>query len=636
MDDLAIGIDLGTTNSCVSLYINNTTKILENAFGERITPSFIYFTPNGEMLIGEHAKRMSAVKPENGIYEMKRLVGRQFDDPQLQRSLKYFPFQVTADAANRPMISVKQKSKLVKKTPQELYTILLTWLKKFTEEKLGQTVNKVVITVPAYFNVTQREVTLEAAKQAGFTVLKLLNEPTAAALAYYFENEIEETHRCLVYDLGGGTFDVAILEKRSENIEVLCVAGDTQLGGHDIDNCILKHIYKVLVSKYGYNCKDDPDNKRRLRNLCEEAKKELSILEETVINIYGMIPGYPRIKLPLTRGEFEAMADKLFQRTISILDKCLQSSKISKRSIQEVILCGGSTRIPKIQKLVSEYFDGKKLNKSVNPDECVGDGAALQAAMLSTNQKQKIEQLQMVDVVPLSIGTTGTTMCFDMVFMIKRGTRLPATKSEEYVNTEINETTFVFDICEGERLDVRKNRALGTMVLNNIQSAPPGQCKVIFTLTIDENGILTAKAEEVFRNNKKEVKVCYTRGDKSEREIRNSLLDAFENQKNDLKFQQFIPFKRYLIKYCAAMIFNLEDKGLVGRYKEEYEFCKVTKTTAESLEMDEEVRARELIQECERRCGLIVRNRAFEYMPEPDITMLLPILRSLFSDVLDK
>ncbi|KAJ3666536.1 hypothetical protein Zmor_001974 [Zophobas morio] len=373
MDDIVIGIDLGTTNSFISVYTRGRIRILENERGARVTPSFIYFPPEGGTVIGEYAKTMSLQKPENSIYEMKRLIGRQFDD---------------------------------------------TYIKKLS----------------TYFNVTQREVTLTAAKDAGFTVLKLLNEPTAAALAYYFVNDITENHISLVYDFGGGTFDVAILEKKTDNVEVLCVNGDTQLGGHDLDNCILDYIVEVLRTDYRYNTKIDPDTKRRLRNKCEVAKKDLSSANEAFITINGMVPKHPRIIITLTRDVFEEKVSKLFKKTIDILHNCLVESKISKQSIQEVILCGGSTRIPKIQEMVSEYFGHKKLNKSVHPDECVAEGAALQAAMLSINKKQDIKQLKMVDVLPLSLGFS--SLGSEMVVIIRRNTKLPTKKSRVYVNGE--------------------------------------------------------------------------------------------------------------------------------------------------------------------------------------------------------
>ncbi|XP_063912111.1 heat shock 70 kDa protein-like isoform X2 [Zophobas morio] len=309
MDDIVIGIDLGTTNSCISVYTRGRIRILENERGARVTPSFIYFPPEGGIVIGEYAKTMSLQKPENGIFEMKRLIGRQFDDTYIQKTLEYFPFVITSGVSNFPVISFKQNNTTIQKTPQELCTIILQELKKYAEAKLNQIVNKVVKTVPAYFNVTQREVTLAAAKDAGFTVLKLLNEPTAAALAYYFDNDVTENHISLVYDLGGGTFDVAILKKKPDTVEVICVDGDSQLGGQDLDNCIFDYIAEVLRKDYHYNAKIDPDAKRRLRNKCEEAKKDLSSANEAVITINGMVPNHPRIIITLTRAVFEEKAN---------------------------------------------------------------------------------------------------------------------------------------------------------------------------------------------------------------------------------------------------------------------------------------------------------------------------------------
>ncbi|KAJ3659847.1 hypothetical protein Zmor_011512 [Zophobas morio] len=613
MDDLVIGIDLGTTNSCIYVFMNNKLKILEYKSGGRIIPSFIYFPPNGGVVIGEHAKKMAVQEPKNGIYEMKRLVGRKFDDVQLQKSLGYFPFTVSADCSNNPMVSFEQKNVTVKKTPQELYTVLLKELKKYAEAKLSETINKVVITVPAYFNVTQREVTLAAAQDAGFTVLKLLNEPTAAALAYYYDQDIEETHRSLVYDFGGGTFDVAILEKLFDNVEVISVAGDTRLGGHDLDNCILDYVYQHLRDKYDYDPQWDSDDKRRLSLKCEEAKKALSDADESIITINGMVPQHPKIMISITRKQFEDMADNLFKKTIDILHNCLKDSKLSKKSIQEVILCGGSTRIPKIQEMISKYFDGKQLNKFGNPDEYVAEGAALQAAMLSTSRKQNIEKLKLTDVVPLSIGSD--SLGNKMIFLIKRGSRLPVSESYTYFTVVNNQSEMRFDVYEGERSDARKNRQLGTFLLNNLAPAPPGQREVIFTLTVDVNGILTAKAEEKFSNNIKELKIEYIRSSKSDSEVENTLLAAAENKLNDERFTKFAMSKSYLINYCVRVLYNLEEQKLTDEYKEIYDFCSSTRTSADLLEMNDENKVKDLIQECKRRCATIVATHKFQFMP---------------------
>ncbi|XP_063923246.1 heat shock 70 kDa protein-like [Zophobas morio] len=614
MHDLVIGIDLGTTNSCVSLYLNGRVKVIENDAEGRITPSFIYFSADGGITIGEHAKKMAVLKPEHGIYEIKRLVGRKYDDSKLQKSIEWFSFQVTSDEANLPVVCVEQDGEISRKTPQELYTILLRELKRDVEEKLETTINKVVITVPAYFNVKQREVTLEAAENAGFTVLKLLNEPTAAALAYYFDNKIHETHFSLVFDLGGGTFDAAVLQQRLDNIEVLSVAGDTQLGGHDFDSCILEHVCQILQDEHNYDPKNDADDKRRLKKKCEEAKKELSSTDETTIVLNGMVPDCPKLRITITRKQFESMAEQLFQKTIDILHLCLQNSKVPKSEIQAVILCGGSTRIPKIQEMITEYFDGIKLNKFVNPNECVAEGAALQAAMLSKSSKQKIEMLKMVDVVPISLGFND--LGNEMVFLINRNTKIPMSASINYTTTYNNQSGFDLGIYEGERSDARKNRYLGNLSMDGLTPAPPGQVEVIATLTLDHNGILTAKAEEKCGGNFKELQVKYTPGDRSESEIHNTLLDAENNKENDEKFREFCKLKIYLINYCTSITYNLENMGLVDDYEEIYDFCNETEDVLDQVEMDKMTQLKTLIDKCRVRCHPLVQRHNFESMPE--------------------
>ena len=395
-------------------------------------------------------------------------------------------------------------------------------------------------------------------------------------------------------------------------MEVLCVGGDTQLGGHDLDNCILDYILEVLRNDYNYKAKIDPDDKRRLRNKCEEAKKELSSANEALITINGMVPKHPRIIITLKRGVFEDKASKLFKKTIDILHNCVVDSKISKQSIQEVILCGGSTRIPKIQEMVSEYFGGKQLNKSIHPDECVAEGAALQAAMLSVNKKQNIEQLEMVDVVPLSLGFG--SLGNEMVVIIRRNTKLPTKEFQVYVNRNDGETLISVRIYEGERTDVRKNRYLGKLSIDGLTQAPPGQRRVTFTLNIDSNGILTARAEEILSNNVKEVKVNYTRGDRSEFEIQNSLLAAAENQETDKKFTNFVRIKTYLILYFVRFLYNLDKKNL--SYESIKIFCEQSEKDLDDMEVDEEERVKNIYEEVKTKSYAIAKTHAFDYMPE--------------------
>ncbi|XP_063923043.1 heat shock 70 kDa protein-like [Zophobas morio] len=601
MEDLVIGIDLGTTNSCVSLYLDGKTRILENSDGGRITPSFIFFTSIDDPVVGEHARRIAATKPDHGIYEVKRLVGRTFTDSYVQKNLKYLAFKVERGESNTPLVVVQQRNKVLKKTPQELCSIILQKLKSDVEAKLRQTVNKVVITVPAYFNVTQREVTLAAAEDAGFTVLKLLNEPTAAALFYYFEYDKSEENYSLVYDLGGGTFDVAILKRSSNNIEIVCVDGDTQLGGHDFDNIIVNYVAEQLIKHYDYDPRNDKENLRRLHNKCEDAKKALSSVPETVIVLIGFVKDHPNIQISITREEFETIADPLFKRTMDIVDACVKGSTISKNSIKEVILSGGSTRIPKIQKLLCGFFDEKTINKFVNPDECVAEGAALQAAMLSTSSRQVIGKIQLIDVVPLSLGLADFVN--EMSIVIPRNSTIPARGTESYRTLENRQSVMSFRVFEGERLNVIKNRLLGHFEITNITPAPPGRCEAIVTFAVDANGILIVTAQEKYKNNVKQLKINYARGNKSEEEINNSILDAEKYKKEDQLFQQFAQLKGYLIKYCVSVMYNLDKKKLNNTHRGIYEMCEETMNTAESMSLEEKKRVEELIQEIKVQSG---------------------------------
>ncbi|KAJ3659851.1 hypothetical protein Zmor_011516 [Zophobas morio] len=610
MDDLVIGIDLGTTNSCISLYKKGKLKILENPEGERTTPTFIFFHPEGGVIFGKHAPKMASDQTENGIYEVKRLVGRTYDDPRLQESVKYLSYNVKPDESNLPVVTLKQKKQIVTKTPQEVYTAILKELKKYAEEKLGHDVKKAVITVPAYFNILQREVTLAAAKEAGFDVLKLLNEPTAAALAYYFEND-NQKRKCLVYDFGGGTFDIAVLERHGKNIDIICVAGDSQLGGHDLDKCLQEHVHRELKEKYDFIV-ESPEDKRSLRNKCEDAKKQLSTIPETVIVINGMVEQHPKIKMVITRKQFEELADDLVKMTIRMLDDCLSRSGISKESIEEVILCGGSSRIPKVQDLLSEYFDTKKLSKFVNPDECVAAGAALQAAMLSKHQDQKIDVIEMVDVVPLSLGFGNVAN--EMNFLIMRNTKIPATASKIFRTIIENQRSMPFKIYEGERSDARLNRLIGNFTIKDLTPAPPGELKIIATLSIDHNGILRATAKEEGKN-MKELSISFTRGERSERDIINSIKDAEVNQEYDEKFKDFGRLKRYFIEYCGGVIYNMEKKKLVKKYKMAYDFCKVCRDIATNFEMNKLDELKTLIEKCKTQCEHIAHTHKFKHMP---------------------
>jgi heat shock protein 1/8 len=614
MSEVAIGIDLGTTNSCVYVHMNNRLKILESKEGGRITPSYVFFTDQNAVIVGQYAKRMADAKPEYGIYEIKRLVGRKYDDPYVKNNLNYLPFQVK-NIGNEPAVVIQCRNQIIKKSPQDLCTYILEKIKTDAEAKLGHPIHKAVITVPAYFNIAQREVTLAAANRAGFTVLKLLNEPTAAALSYYYENNrsTEDKSYSLVYDLGGGTFDVAILQKGDSDIKIVGVDGDTHLGGHDFDNLLVEHVCQVLIEKYNYNPKNDRRNMRRLSNECEEAKKILSVSEETVIILTAFLTDPNTIEIPITRKEFETKAQDLFKKTIDIVDRCLKKANLDNDDIKEVILSGGSTRIPKIQAMITDYFKGKALNKFINPDECVAEGAALQAAMLSKDSSQEITHIKITDVTALSLGISNFVDL--MTFLIKRNTPIPTSNKTRRITVYNNQTSMTFDIYEGERLEAKKNHFLGVLEISDLTPAPPGECTIEVTMSIDQNGILKVSARETVSNKTKDLKIVYTRGSRSDGEIKNTIVDATENKQEDQRFSKFAELKGYVIKYCVRSMYNFEDKNLLAKYRAAYDKCADVCKNVKNLHVDDEKEVIRLKKEICSLIGPIEKEYKFAHMP---------------------
>ncbi|XP_063923026.1 heat shock 70 kDa protein-like [Zophobas morio] len=610
MDDLVIGIDLGTTNTCVACYRNGMVEILENSEGGRLTPSWVFFMKNSALppIVGQCAKRMVHTLPPNGIYETKRFLGKSFN--AIEETLKYFTFNVE-NKLGSPVIKIERDNYTQELTPQEISSLILKRVKKDVEDKFGHKVEKAVITVPACFNTTQREVTLAAANEAGFTVLKLFNEPTAAALSYFFKKEDANDGYALVYDLGGGTFDVSVLKRTATNIDIICVDGNTQLGGKDFDNLIVDYVCEK-TEHYDWDPKQNRRKMCRLQNICEDAKIDLSVGEETSIILDGFVSDQ-EIEIELEREEFELKAHTLIERTINIVERCLKNSQIKKKQIEHVILSGGSGRIPKVQKMLFDFFARNTLTKFVHLDECIAEGAALQAAMLATNVTQKIEKLVITDVVPLSLGIG--VWPDRMNFVIKKGAPIPTRKSIRVETIKHEQTTITFKIFEGERLNIKKNYYLGSLLLENITPAPPGQCKVWVTFTIDHNGVLDVKAKEQRSNNSKELTVRYTRGRHSESEIKDALVDAEKNQKEDESFDTFSKRKLYLLQYCEAVKYNLRILNLIEEYQEVYSLCKIIQTKIENIHVDNKSELDNLISEAERQCVPIVKNREFKNMP---------------------
>jgi heat shock protein 1/8 len=544
------------------------------------------------------------------IPEIKRFIGKTYQEISLQNNLQYFSFKVEDDC-NNPIIVIQGESKVLKKTPQEITTTILQKIKTDVETKVG-TIDKAVITVPAYFNTNQREATLVAAKEAGVTVLKLLNEPNAAALSYFFKNNVDNECYSLVYDLGGGTFDVSILKKTLNNIQVICVDGDTSLGGKDLDNLIVNYVCEKLKNEYKYNPKSDRRTMRRMQNECEEAKKSLSFSTDTTILFEAFVKGHDKVEIDFTRKQFEEMGQKLFKRTIEIVKRCVDNSGLAKDKIKHVILAGGSSRIPKIQELLSAYFDGKTLDKSSNFEECVAEGAALQAAMFSCNSDQRVDKIKITDVIPLSLGTE--IAYNEMNFVLKKNTPIPASGSYKTTNMFGNQKAVSLKIFEGERLEAKKNRLLHKFTLDNLTPAPPRQSNIIVAMNIDQNGILTIEAKEMYRNNIKEVKINYARCTRSDNEIEKVLLDSTNNEAEDQRFMICAKKKTLLRRYCISAMYNFE--MLLRKDDKIYELCKNTLERLESLQVGNEDIIEELTKKIKQKCDPIKKKFGFKYMDD--------------------
>ena len=482
----AVGIDLGTTNSCVAIMEGNTTRVIENSEGARTTPSIIAYQEDGEILVGASAKRQAVTNPKNTLYAVKRLIGRKFTEKEVQKDIDLMPYKITAADNGDAWIQVKKE----RLAPPQISAQILKKMKKTAEDYLGQEVTQAVITVPAYFNDSQRQATMDAGKIAGIEVLRIINEPTAASLAYGLDKKQNET--ILVFDLGGGTFDVSILEVGDGIFEVLSTAGDTNLGGDDFDNVLVNWLINDFKDKEGIDLGNDIQALQRLTEAAEKAKIELSTVEKTTIHLPFITAdksGPKHIEKELTRDVFENLCKNLINRCQIPVEKALTDARLDKSDINEVVLVGGSTRIPAIQKLV-ESLTGKKPNQSVNPDEVVAIGAAIQAGILAG----EIKDILLLDVTPLSLGVE--TLGGVMTKIIARNTTIPVKKSEMFSTAVDNQTNVEIHILQGERELVAGNKSLGNFRLDGIPAADRGVPQIEVTFDIDVDGILSVKARE--------------------------------------------------------------------------------------------------------------------------------------------